>query len=806
VTRLARVRRTAAHAGAHAAALLAAALLAGCIPDRPWPEAARDPFAAAQADLDSLRAAGRWDEAAARAGERAARYARLAGVPRWRRADAAREAATLRTIAALPARGRDELAAAERAVREGERLTRRDSLSVAEPLLESAVAARQRWLGAGHAETHAASIALARTALWAGHLERAEPLARAAAAALPRLAGEEHPLVAQANEVLGWTLRSSARPEERRAALPFYGRACRILTATSGPASLPGASVFTAIANHYRLDPSATKRDVAALFRHAIALRRVAPGARAEDVASALSALGVLLVQEERWAEAERTLGEALALRRGAGDEARPAGFSMTLTAHGQSLQRLGRNREAIAELREAATLRESLWVRSDRDEGVAMMMNFTTYRELAVALASAGEAEAAFEAFERGNSRRLAERLLGDGLAQADPWSGLLARVQRRLPADAALVFWIRNPMRMRRGDSPMWACVVRDTGPPRWHALPVAPDRGGHFSRDRVGLSVHAVSAWPVRGADTASVRGEARRMGREWFDPLERDLAGVRRLVVTQPDLLSGLPLETLVGADGRWLAERFVISYAPSALLWAGWRERPAERVALADRPALVVGDPARAAGGSPLPALAEARAEIDAIAGRFPHATVLAGGEATADRLRALAAAGGMERFGLIHVAAHSDVSTRLPMRSALLLADRGAGDVESTRLRASEIAARWRLRADLVSLAACWSQAGATTPTDGPFGLEQAFFTAGARSVLVSLWPVDDQATSLFMRRFYENLTRPGAPMPRGEALREARTWLRGWGAADGSRPFAHPCYWAAFVLIGDAG
>jgi len=77
-----------------------------------------------------------------------------------------------------------------------------------------------------------------------------------------------------------------------------------------------GASVFTALANHYRLDPAVTKRDVAALFRHAIALRRVAPGSRPEDVASALSALGVLLVQEERWAEAEATLGEALALRR----------------------------------------------------------------------------------------------------------------------------------------------------------------------------------------------------------------------------------------------------------------------------------------------------------------------------------------------------------------------------------------------------------------------------------------------------------------------------------------------------------
>lgn len=191
---------------AGAAALLLAALASGCVPDRPWPDAARDPLAAAQARLDSLRAEGRWDEAAEAARARAARWARRPGVPAWRRADAARDAATLRAIAALPPEARAELAVAERALRDGERLTRRDSLAAAETLLESAVDARRRWLGAEHPETHAASLALARAALWAGHLERAEPLARAAAAALPGLVGESHPLAAQASEVLGWTL------------------------------------------------------------------------------------------------------------------------------------------------------------------------------------------------------------------------------------------------------------------------------------------------------------------------------------------------------------------------------------------------------------------------------------------------------------------------------------------------------------------------------------------------------------------------------------------------------------------------
>jgi CHAT domain-containing protein len=151
------------------------------------------------------------------------------------------------------------------------------------------------------------------------------------------------------------------------------------------------------------------------------------------------------------------------------------------------------------------------------------------------------------------------------------------------------------------------------------------------------------------------------------------------------------------------------------------------------------------------------------------------------------------------------------------------------------KLTAAEMR-RWKLDAELVALSACETGLGERLGGEGYLGFAQALFTAGARSVVLSLWEVNDASTALLMSRFYQNLLGKRAglakPLPKAEALREAKHWLRQLSRAECDRltaalspgdlrgtqvkipkprvppqegpPYADPYYWAAFILLGD--
>jgi tetratricopeptide (TPR) repeat protein len=267
-------------------------------------------------------------------------------------------------------------------------------------------------------------------------------------------------------------------------------------------------------------------------------------------------------------------------------------------------------------------------------------------------------------------------------------------------------------------------------------------------------------------------------------------------------------------------------------------------RPAARVVLAERAAAEVLTPSR---GGPWARLPGTRREVAAIAGLFAavYTTTLLGNQARESVVQDLARSGRLKEFRYLHFAAHGRYDPRSAYRTALLLApdaDRTGNPAAfefDGEITAEQIARTWDLDADLVVLSACESGLGRQAGGEGFLGFAQPLLAKGARSLVLSLWKVDDRATSLLMARFYKNLLgeRPGltGPMPKAESLDEAKRWLRELtdeeaGVAEaglnrgilrplvtegappsstGARPsgprrFAHPYYWAAFILAGD--
>jgi tetratricopeptide (TPR) repeat protein len=783
-------------------AVLFAIAIAGCAAPPPPRAVVVDPWPATSDRIDSLGGAGR-PEAALDLARADLRAAIARGAPAWRLAEPRAHVVSFDRETALSPATRARLAEAALALRDAHAATDAESLASARERCTVAWRIRCDALGAGDVRTAEAALALAEAQLALGNPGAADSLGLAARTSFVTALGADHPRVADADELLGRVAKNySGGQLAFAAARGRYEEALRIRLAAYGPCSLPVASTWQDLGNLYR----SVQRwpEALQMFGTALELRRALAGPVDEDVASALGAIAYLHANAGHWAEGEAFARAAIAATPRGPDA--PAGPRATrLGLHGQMLRRLGRYAESIAPLREAVALRESLWMLMPHDEGSTIVAGLSLHRDLAISLAAVGRGDEAFEQLARGSSRSLAGRLVGADPVHGAAWPELLPRVRRALGPDEAMITWARPAPWASPGDYPMWACVLRSSGPVRWVRLERRTPAMAHVGTIREALWGELIFAagWPRQVTDTVAVGRMAREMGSEWFEPLEPALAGVRRIVVCAPELFANGPLGALQDAQGRWLGQRFTISYVPSAALFVHARERPAR--GRRSGPVLLVGDPAY--GGSDAdrwPRLPGAGREMRSLVARFPAATVLTGPDASAARVRALAASGALGRYRLIHFAAHTAIDPARVLDAALVLAPNTPGGRSSSRLLAREVAAGWTLDADLVCLAACRSLRGAGSASDGDLGLQEAFLAAGARALLVTLWPVDDRATELLMEDFYARLTDPAKPAGRGDALRGAQETLRLWRDADGSRPYAHPAYWAAFALVGD--
>jgi CHAT domain-containing protein/Tfp pilus assembly protein PilF len=322
----------------------------------------------------------------------------------------------------------------------------------------------------------------------------------------------------------------------------------------------------------------------------------------------------------------------------------------------------------------------------------------------------------------------------------------------------------------------------------------------------RSQVGLFVQQIEApTPVN----AAMRSTAQALYKDLLEPAEALIDGADRILVIPDGPLHLLPFACLMRGN-QYFIERKPLHIALSATVYGELRKSRRSDQA-SDLELVAFGDPRfpnwdrehfqaatdgalRMASerGGPFARLPFSRGEIEGIAGLFPgHNRVFLEAQATEEAAKSL-----VTPVRFLHFATHGVLDERLPLNSAIVLSipERLSEGVDNGLLQAWEIIENVRWNADLVVLSACRSALGQEFAGEGLIGLTRAIQFAGSRSVIASLWNVDDRRTATLMKGLYSEL-RNGKT--KDEALRAAQIEMLRSGAA---RPF----YWAAFTLNGD--
>ena len=328
------------------------------------------------------------------------------------------------------------------------------------------------------------------------------------------------------------------------------------------------------------------------------------------------------------------------------------------------------------------------------------------------------------------------------------------------------------------------------------------LVPLPGARGLRDRMPAYVDLLSA----SSDDISRKfrlGSSHALYTDIMAPIVRTIPPeIDKLIISPEGPLDTLPFGTLAVDDtGPYLIERYSISYLPAASALHIVDEIVAET---ASRQLLAFAHPdySRFAQESSKKGFFEGRdfsltplpytmKEIEAITEILGEegADVFHGSDASEDRIKSL----DLTRYRIIHFATHGLASARHPDRSALVLA-LDPQESEDGFLQVREIY-DLHLNADLVVLSACQTGRGSGTFGEGIQGLSRAFLFAGARSLVASMWKVEDEATAVLMGSFYHYLSQG---FSKAESLRKAKISLIE------SEKF-EPRQWAAFVLFGDA-
>lgn len=310
--------------------------------------------------------------------------------------------------------------------------------------------------------------------------------------------------------------------------------------------------------------------------------------------------------------------------------------------------------------------------------------------------------------------------------------------------------------------------------------------------------GGTLEGRTARPVGGAPLALAGGTLSRTLRLTESLVH--LGSVREVVIVPQGPLALVPFTVLpAGSLGEPFGMSRALRYSPSLATLEQAERRPRPALARGRAPlAVVVGNPLMpemaAAGGergalAPLPG---AEQESRAVAAQL-GAEALIGARASESEVRKR-----LVRAPVVHLATHGFAYSAEARALASFVA-LAPDSVHDGALTVGELLddPSLRLTAELVVLSACQTGLGDLKQAEGTVGLQRAFLARGARSVLVSLWNVSDEATGRLMEAFYRHWLGNSSRTSKAEALRRAQEEVRK------TPGFEHPRFWAAFQLVG---
>lgn len=339
-------------------------------------------------------------------------------------------------------------------------------------------------------------------------------------------------------------------------------------------------------------------------------------------------------------------------------------------------------------------------------------------------------------------------------------------------------------------------------------------------NVSRDSLLLLIYKISPYYNSNYDDSeiyfnhdlfSLNAEASyNLYKKIFSGIITKIPREETIIFNLPTELSAVPLELLVTeykdfysaynySNKNFLIYNYNISYSPSFKIYVEQKKHSNKN----NKSVLLVGDPywentpnlyAVRRGLlddrdlftrlSALYPLEFSREEVNEIEALTEDAVLLLSEEATESNFKKNAA-----DKNIIHLSTHSFQYKNQP-----LIVFSSLNDKQNDGLLEAEEIVKLNLNSDLVVLSSCRSGLGEVDKAEGIIGMQKAFYEAGAKSLVVSLWDVSDKYTAKFMAEFYKEL-REGKT--KSEALRFAKiNFIKNYSA--------NPYYWSAFVLYGN--